>query len=85
MEIFCLCVCLCVTNFQSNPYLSCFKSEFEAVMGKLGLLIELIKTSIPQPVYVPPSVSVPPVWYLRCFKSDFHAVKSKVGLLIKYI
>ena len=37
----------------------------------------------PQPVYVPPSVSVPPVWYLRCFKSDFHAVK--VGLLLKYI
>ena len=32
-------VCLCVTNFQSYPYLSCFKSEFEAEECKLCLLI----------------------------------------------
>ena len=36
----CLSVHVCVTNFQSNPYLSCFKSEFKAVKGKLGLPIE---------------------------------------------
>ena len=38
MERF-LSVCVCVRN-QSNPYLSCLKSEFEAVKDKLGLLIE---------------------------------------------
>ena len=37
---------LCVTSFQSNPYLSCFKSEFDVVKSKLGILIEYIKTSI---------------------------------------
>ena len=36
----CLSVRVWVTNFQSNPYLSCFKSEFEALKGKLGLLIK---------------------------------------------
>ena len=35
----CACVRVCVTNFQSNPYLCCFKLEFEAVKDKLGLLI----------------------------------------------
>ena len=50
----CLSVHVCVTNFKSNPYLSCFNSEFEAVKGKLGLSIEHIKISPPQPMYVPP-------------------------------
>ena len=39
-------VCLYVTSFQINPYLGCFKSEFDAVKSKIGLLIEYIKTSI---------------------------------------
>ena len=39
-----LCVCLCVTSFQIYPFLSCFKSEFDDVNSKLGLLIEYIKT-----------------------------------------
>ena len=37
----CLSVCTCVRHqFSNQPDLSCFKSEFEAVKGKLGLLIK---------------------------------------------
>ena len=53
MERF-LSVCACVTNFQSKTYLSCFKTEFEAVKGKLGLLIKKIKISIPPTGVCPP-------------------------------
>ena len=50
----CLSVRLCVTSFQSNPYLSCFMSEFDAAESKLGQLIELTKTSIPPASVCPP-------------------------------
>ena len=70
----CLSVHVCVTNFQSNPYLSCFKSEFEAVKGKLGLPIEYIKISLPQPVYAPP---------LKCLSPNFaiSGVSSPISML----
>ena len=35
----CPYICTYLTNFQSNPYLSCFKLEIEAEKDKLSLLI----------------------------------------------
>ena len=56
MERF-LCVRLTVyalQNFRVTQYLGHFKSEFDAVKSKVGLLIEKIKTRTLQPVNVPP-------------------------------
>ena len=70
----CLSVHVCVTNFKSNPYLSCFNSEFEAVKGKLGLPIEYIKISLPPTSVCPP---------LKCLSPNFaiSGVSSRISIL----
>ena len=72
-----LSVRLCVTNFPSNPYLSCLKSEFEAVMGKLGLFIELIKTSIPPTSVYPPFSVCTPCLVSQVFQVGFPCCKKQ--------
>ena len=64
--------------------LSHFKSDFDAVKSKVGLIYKQIKTSfyLPSPLGSPPLLSVCfPLGYLRCFKSGLEAIKSNVGLL----
>ena len=47
-----MCVCVCVLQvFNVTQYCGHFKSKFDAVKNKVGLLLEKIKTSIPQPMY----------------------------------
>ena len=78
-----------VFKMDTWQYLLCFKSDFDAVKSKIGLLNEYFKSVhlLPPTVSVPPqsirspSLSVPLFGYLRCFKSDFDAVKSKIGRL----
>ena len=51
----CACVCVCVLQvIKVTQYLGHFKSKFDAVKNKVGLLLEKIKTSIPQPISVYP-------------------------------
>ena len=69
-------VCVCATpTIQPNPDVSCFKSEIEAIKGKLGLLIKYIKIRIPQLVCVSPLVSVP-LFAISC-------VLSRISICIK--
>ena len=49
-------------------YLRCFKSDFDAVKSKFGLLIEFVQF-------------IQFVQFVQCFKADFDEVKSKLGLL----
>ena len=78
MERF-LSVCACVTNFQSKTYLSCFKTEFEAVKGKLGLLIKKIKISIPPTGVCSPFSVCPPFLLSQEFQ-----VKVSVCLCVRH-
>ena len=70
-------------------YLRCFKSYFDAVKGKFGLLIEYIEMVTSNCATLRPFSLAEQChtqnFYLRCFKSDFDAVKSKFGLLIELI
>ena len=72
-----------------NFYLRCFKSDFDAVKGKFGLLIEQIEMATSNGATLKPFILAEQChtqnFYLRRFKSDFDAVKSKFGLLIQYI
>ena len=70
-----------------NFYLRCFKSDFDAVNGKFGLLIEWTEMSTSNSATLRPFTMAEQChtqnFYLRCFMSDFDAVKSKFGLLIE--
>ena len=72
-----------------NFYLRCFKSDFDAVKGKFGLVIEQIEMATSNSATLRPFSLAEQChtqnFYLRCFKSDFDAVKGKFGLLIEQI
>ena len=84
-----------IANYQLVPhivrelaisYLRHYKSDFDAVKSKVGLLDEYIPSSYKASLQlVPHKVRELAISYLSLYRSDFDAVKSKVGLLYEYI
>ena len=70
-----------------NIYFRCFRSDFDAVKSKFGLLIEQIEMATSNSATLRPFSLAEQFhtqnFYLGCFKSDFDAVKGKFGQLIE--
>ena len=70
-----------------NFYLRCFKSDFDAVKSKFGLLIELIEMATSDSATLRPFSLAKQChtqnFYLRCFTLDFDDVISKCDLLME--